>query len=146
MANMALERGVVYDPYVKKYLVGGLVHGYEFGCVEFANIFAYLAVEYGATYADEILKKIEKKFKASWVAFDMVTSLGKDVWALVPVVAQLGGDAYMKYQCTQVGFNLYDPQRDTQQYIDFLMISWCYRPDHQPLYKKMPPDVLGTRR
>jgi len=122
---------------------GSYTKGYHFACVEFANIFAYLAVEYGATYAEEIMKKIEKKFKASSVTFDFVTSLGKDVIGLVPVVAMLGGNEYMKSQCTKVNYNLYDPQRNTSEYIDFLMVSWCYRPDRQPLYRKMPAGALG---
>ena len=143
MARETLERGVRWDSFWGKYTVAS----YKFAWLEMANIFAYLAVQYGATFAETVIHKIEKKFTAAGVAWDILSNAGtsvKDV--ILSVGPRIAGDAYMKFQISQspwADYNLYDAQRDTSEYVEYLMLSWCAAPKYKPRYHLMAPGALG---
>jgi len=143
MATETLEKGVHYDKQSKKYKVAS----YSFAWREMANIFSFLTVQYGATFAETVIHKIEKKFKAAGVAWEILSSAGtsvKDV--ILSVGPRIAGDAYMKFQISQspwADYNLYDAQRDTSEYVEYLMLSWCAAPNYKPRYHLMAPGALG---
>src|ERR1035441_8593721 len=43
-------------------------------------------------------------------------------------------------------YNLYDAQRDTSEYVEYLMLSWCAAPNYRPRYHLMAPGALGSGR
>jgi hypothetical protein len=139
-----LERGVHFDRYYGKYLVAGKT----FAWLERANIYAYLAVQYGGIFAESIDRLIEKQFSGAGLAAEILGAVGTaPIDVLLKVGPRIAGDAYMKLQISQTpwaDYNLYNPQEDTSEYVTFLMLSWCSPPKYKPRYHLMPKDGLGT--
>jgi hypothetical protein len=142
MKDIPLERGVYYSPTLKEYSVG---RNY-FPWAELANIFAYMHVQFDDTFAEMIVARVKKRFQFAGVAWDVASNSGKSVADFILSAApRIGGDTAMKLMISQTPNdtdNRYHPQRDTSEYIEYLILSWCAAPKYQPRYHFVQPGSI----